>query len=187
MIEKHAAIFVTEKTSLIALEESKYHWEEFSWVFDEAFLSFLSERLLVEPMPKIKMGCNNAQIPTQWLRGQHYMFTFHEWVALCQRFIRNVRFPEGDEVFTEFRRYCLRESKDRVEDLVDALNGLFRVAQFDVFVVLSTTKPHWFLEYEGKTSTEYMKEEWQRITPDIDKILKEIMEQTNEIDTDPPE
>lgn len=187
MIEKHAAIFVTEKTSLIALEEHNYSWREFSWVFDRAFLSFLSERLLAEPMPKIKMGCNNAQIPTKWLRGTHYFFTFHEWVAMCQRFIRNTRFPEGDDVFTEFRRYCLRESKDRVEGLVDELNGLFRVAQFDVFVVLSTTKPHWILEHEGQTSKEYMKEEWRRLTPDIDKILKEIMEQTNEINTDTPE
>ena len=50
-----------------------------------------------------------------------------------------------------------------------------------------SVKPHWILEHEGQTSKEYMKEEWRRLTPDIDKILKEIMEQTNETNTDTPE
>lgn len=186
MIEKEVAIFVTEKTSLIALDADEFSWEQFSWFNHRDFLAFLSEYLVDQPMPKVKMSCHNAQIPTKWMHGRHYLFTYHEWVSLCQRFIRTARMPEGGDFFSEFRRECMRKSKDDLVGLIQNLTGLFRVSEFDIFVVLSTTKPHWTIEENGQTSIEYMKETYHKVIPDIDALLKELMREKNETDIDTP-
>lgn len=187
MIEKHAAIFVTERTSLIALEESEYSWVTFSWFTDRDFLDFISRELDRKPQPKIKMACDNAQIPSKWLRGTHYFFTFHEWIALCQRFLRDCRSPEGDDSFSEFRRGCLHHSKESVLECVEDLNGLFRVVDFDVYVVLSTVLPHWDTENVGVTSLESMKQGWEGIFLEIENTIKDLMRTENAINTDTSE
>ena len=187
MTENDTAIFVTEKTSLIALEATEFSWQQYSWFHHRDFLSFLSDHLLDQPMPKVKMNCHNAQIPTRWLQGRHYLFTYHEWVSLCQRFIRTVRIPEGADFFSDFRRDCLRRSKEELIDMIENLTGLFRVTDIDIFVVLSSSKPHWTIEENGQTSIEYMKETYHKIIPDIDELLRDLMRDNNATDTDTPE
>ena len=186
MIEKHSAIFVTDKQTLIALEETEYSWMTFSWFIDRSFLAFLSSELEKKPQPKIKMSCDNAQIPSQWLRGKHYLLTYHEWVALCQRFLRTSRSPEGEDDFSDFRRGCLIASKERLLDLIEDLNGLYRIVDFEVFVVLSTVRPHWETEKEGMTSIEKMKSDWEEILTNLENSIKELMRTANETNTDTP-
>lgn len=187
MIETSAAVFVTEKTSLIALEAEEFSWSQYSWFNHRDFLSFLSDYLVKQPMPKIKMNCHNAQIPTKWLRGTHYLFTYHEWVSLCQRFVRTARIPEGEDFFSDFRRDCMRRSKEELIDLIENLTGLFRVTDIDLYVVLSTTKPHWIPKENGQTSIEYMKETYHNAIPDFDQLIKDLMRENNATDTDTPE
>tara|TARA_R110002153_G_scaffold24223_1_gene77523 strand:+ start:109 stop:675 length:567 start_codon:yes stop_codon:yes gene_type:complete len=188
MIEQHTAIFVTERTTLIAMEEHQFAWETFSWMLDREFLSFLAGHLAETPQPKIRMSCNNAQIPAHWLRGEHFLFTYHEWVSFCQRFLRTSRRVGGQTSFAEFRQYCVVESNEKLSRSIDDLTGLFREVDFDIFVVLSTTKPRWENEVEGKTSLKYMEEEWIRLIPDMDAVLKDLIrESQNEINTDTPE
>lgn len=187
MIEKETAIFVTEKNSLIALEADEFSWQQFSWFQHRDFLAFLSEYLTKQPMPKIKMNCHNAQIPTKWLQGNHFLFTYHEWVSLCQRFVRTARIPEGVDFFSDFRRDCMRRSKEEIIEMIENLTGLFRVTDIDIFVVLSSSKPHWTIEENGLTSIEYMKETYNKIIPDFNELMKNIMRDRDATDTDTPE
>ena len=182
------AVFVTEQTTLIAIhDETQLDWVQLSWVHDRDFLSFLSALLETKSQPKIKMNCDNAQIPHRWLKGEHYLFTYHEWVSICQNFIRSFRLPEGGEEFAYFRRISTQESKKRLLTLTEELTGLFRAVDIDIYVVISTDKPHWSLEKEGKTSIENLKEYWDKL-PKIEDVLQEIMDgNKNETDIEQPE
>lgn len=181
------AVFVTERTTLIAIhDETQLDWVQLSWIHDRDFLSFLSALLEKKPQPKIKMNCDNAQIPNKWLRGEHYLFTYHEWVSLCQNFIRSFRVSDGGDDFSCFRRESTKRSKNRLEELTEELTGLYKAVNVEIFVVISTDKPHWSIEKEGKTSIENLKEYWETL-PKIEDLMKDIFaEFRNETDTNQP-
>lgn len=187
MIEKDTAVFITDKTALVALGGSgAYTWAEFSWLFDRAFLSFVSDSLIKEHQPKIKMSCDNPQIPSEWLRGQHHLFTYHEWVTLCQKFIRRVRPPTGDDGFSDFRRDCLQKSKDVLVELIDQITGLYRLFDQEVFVVLSSKQPHWVVKEDGASSIESMKNQYNSVVSEVNDLLQQIREE-NASDPNTPE
>ena len=182
------AVFVTEKTTLIAIhDETQLDWVQLSWIYDRDFLSFLSSLLEAKRQPKIKMNCDNAQIPHKWLKGEHFLFTYHEWISICQSFIRSFHLPDGNDDFAHFRRFCTQESKEKLLLLTEELTGLFRAVDIDIFVVIATDKPHWSLEKEGTTSIENLKGYWDKL-PKIEDLLKELIEGCkNETNTEQPE
>ena len=180
------AVFVTEKTTLIALDDPfSLDWEQFSWINDHDFLEFVSSNLDQEKTPKIKMKCNNAQVPSKWLRGTHYIFTYHEWVVLCQRFIVRVGLSDGATSFDDYRRFLLEASKKKVASHITDLTGLYRLADCEIFVLVATTKPHWVSSMEGKTSLEHLKGYWESLG--IDTMLANLFTDiSNEINANEP-
>lgn len=182
------AVFVTEKTTLISIhDETQLDWVQLSWIHDRDFLSFLSALLEKKPQPKIKMNCDNAQIPKKWLKGEHYLFTYHEWVSICQNFIRSFRTAEGDDDFSYFRRLSTKKSKQKLYELTQELTGLYRAVDIEIFVVISTDKPHWAIEKEGKTSIDNLRDYWNTL-PKIEDLMRDILSETkNETNTNKPE
>ena len=145
-MKKHLAIFVTDGTELIGIKNvNDFVWETFSWFEDHFFMSILNE--VLEPQSPAKIVFGAKQLPRTWVGAKPFILSYYRFFLLLENMM-NIPPPIDrilDREFSEFYKYSLKTSIEKLLELKDNLQGIYKVVPDEVFVILML-KPVFFIK-----------------------------------------